>query len=88
MKNYRSNYKAAGWRGEPSETGTVMSDYSLKERMPAMGQKGEKSTERTRPARIKKPNAETLAAIEELEAGKGEKAASVAEMMAKLNADD
>jgi hypothetical protein len=65
-----------------------MSDYSLKERMPAMGQKGEKSTERTRPARIKKPNAETLAAIEELEAGKGEKAASVAEMMAKLNADD
>jgi hypothetical protein len=73
----------------PGGIETVISGYSLeKGRMPAMGQEGEKRTERKRPIRVKKPNAETLAAMEELEAGKGERAASVAEMMAKLNADD
>ena len=34
------------------------------------------------------PNAETLAAIEELESGGGESASTVEEFFAKLNADD
>jgi antitoxin component of RelBE/YafQ-DinJ toxin-antitoxin module len=38
------------------------------------------------PART--PNAETLAAIEELESGKGWRAATVEEMMAELNRED
>jgi antitoxin component of RelBE/YafQ-DinJ toxin-antitoxin module len=53
-----------------------------------MEQNGEKITGGKRPVRVKKPNAETLAAMEELESGKGDRAANVAEMMAKLNADD
>jgi hypothetical protein len=52
------------------------------------GKKGEKRTDRNRPVRVKKPNAETLAAIVELEAGKGKKAASVAEMVASLQRDN
>jgi len=37
---------------------------------------------------VKKPNAETRRAIEELEAGKGQRFNTVAEMMADLDADD
>ena len=44
--------------------------------------------ERRLPFEIKAPNAATRRAIEELEAGKGEKFDSVAEMMAALDADD
>jgi DNA-damage-inducible protein J len=40
------------------------------------------------PFEVKVPNAETRAAIAELEAGKGERFASVAALMADLNADD
>lgn len=44
--------------------------------------------ERRLPFEVKTPNKETSRAIEELEAGKGHKANSVAEMMAELNAND
>jgi len=44
--------------------------------------------ERCLPFDIKAPNATTRQAIEELEAGKGQKFASVAAMMAVLDADD
>lgn len=40
------------------------------------------------PFEIKVPNAETLQAMAELEAGEGHKSYSVAEFMAELNADD
>jgi DNA-damage-inducible protein J len=40
------------------------------------------------PFAVKVPNAETRAAIDELEAGKGNKSHSVKEFMAALNADD
>ena len=40
------------------------------------------------PFEVKAPNAETRAAIAELEAGKGERFESVAALMADLNADD
>lgn len=40
------------------------------------------------PFDVKVPNAVTREAIAELEAGKGDSAASVEELMAKLNADD
>jgi DNA-damage-inducible protein J len=40
------------------------------------------------PFEVKVPNAETRAAIAELEAGKGERFASVAALMADLTADD
>lgn len=44
--------------------------------------------ERCLPFAVKAPNATTREAIEELEAGKGQKFASVAAMMAVLDADD
>ena len=44
--------------------------------------------ERRLPFEVKAPNATTRRAMAELEAGKGYSADSVAEMMAKLNADD
>ncbi len=44
--------------------------------------------ERRLPFEVKAPNATTRRAIEELEAGKGERFNSVAEMMAALDADD
>lgn len=44
--------------------------------------------ERRLPFEVKAPNKTTAAAIAELEAGKGQKCASVAEMLAVLNADD
>ncbi len=44
--------------------------------------------ERRLPFEVKAPNRTTRRAIEELETGKGHKFKSVAEMMAKLNADD
>jgi DNA-damage-inducible protein J len=44
--------------------------------------------ERRLPFAVKVPNAETRAAIAELEAGKGNKSHSVKELMAALNADD
>jgi DNA-damage-inducible protein J len=44
--------------------------------------------ERRLPFAVKAPNAETRAAIAELEAGKGNKSHSVKEFMAALNADD
>ena len=44
--------------------------------------------ERRLPFAVKAPNATTRRAIEELEAGKGQKFNSVAEMMAALDADD
>ena len=44
--------------------------------------------ERRLPFDIKAPNATTRQAIEELEAGKGQKFASVAAMMAVLDADN
>jgi DNA-damage-inducible protein J len=44
--------------------------------------------ERCLPFAVKVPNAVTRGAIEELEAGKGERFDSVAEMMAALNAED
>ena len=40
------------------------------------------------PFEVKVPNKETRAAIAELEAGKGQKFSTVAEMMAALDADD
>ena len=40
------------------------------------------------PFEVKVPNAETLAAIEELERGKGRSFATVADLMADLNAPD
>lgn len=43
--------------------------------------------ERRLPFEVKAPNAATRRAMAELEAGKGHSANSVAEMMAKLNAD-
>ncbi|MGO8759713.1 MAG: hypothetical protein ACLQG3_16470 [Terracidiphilus sp.] len=53
-----------------------------------MGQKGEKKKERKRAVRSEEPNAETLAAIAEGEAGKVRRAATVEELMMKLNAED
>ena len=44
--------------------------------------------ERRLPFEVKAPNAMTRQAIEELEAGKGQKFSSVAAMMAALDADD
>ena len=44
--------------------------------------------ERRLPFEVKVPNKTTAAAIAELEAGKGHKCNSVAEMLAILNADD
>ena len=44
--------------------------------------------ERRLPFEVKAPNAATRRAIAELEAGKGQKFNSVAEMMADLDADD
>jgi DNA-damage-inducible protein J len=44
--------------------------------------------ERRLPFEVKAPNATTRKAIAELEAGKGKRAASVAALMADLNADD
>jgi DNA-damage-inducible protein J len=44
--------------------------------------------ERRLPFEVKAPGATTRAAIAELEAGKGQKFGSVAEMMATLYADD
>lgn len=44
--------------------------------------------ERRLPFEIKVPNATTLEAMAELEAGKGKRFASVKELMADLNADD
>ncbi|MDR3175166.1 MAG: type II toxin-antitoxin system RelB/DinJ family antitoxin [Desulfovibrio sp.] len=44
--------------------------------------------ERRLPFEVKAPNATTRRAIEELEAGKGEKFNSVADMMAALDADN
>lgn len=44
--------------------------------------------ERRLPFEVKVPNRETLEAIEELEAGKGNKSRTVKEFMAALNADD
>lgn len=44
--------------------------------------------ERRLPFAVKAPNATTRRAIAELEAGKGQKFNSVAEMMAALDADD
>jgi DNA-damage-inducible protein J len=44
--------------------------------------------ERRMPFEVKAPNAITIQAIAELEAGKGERFASVDELMADLHADD
>lgn len=44
--------------------------------------------ERQLPFAIKAPNAATREAIEELEAGKGQRCSSVADMMAVLDADN
>lgn len=44
--------------------------------------------ERRLPFEVKAPNKTTAAAIAELEAGKGHRCNSVAEMLAVLNADD
>ena len=44
--------------------------------------------EKRLPFEVKVPNPETLAAMAELEAGGGKSFASVAEVMADLNADD
>ena len=46
------------------------------------------ATEKAMPFKIKTPNRTTREAIAELEAGKGHKSGSVAEMMAALHADD
>ncbi len=46
------------------------------------------ASERCLPFAVKVPNEATRQAIEELEAGGGQKFNSVAEMMAALNADD
>ncbi|MGC9008986.1 MAG: type II toxin-antitoxin system RelB/DinJ family antitoxin, partial [Halothiobacillaceae bacterium] len=44
--------------------------------------------ERRMPFEVKVPNATTLKAIDELEAGKGKRFASVDDLMADLHADD
>jgi DNA-damage-inducible protein J len=44
--------------------------------------------ERTLPFEVKVPNAETVAAMQELERGEGVRFGSVAELMTELNADD
>jgi len=46
------------------------------------------ANDRRLPFEVKAPNRTTREAIEELEAGKGQKFNSVAEMMADLDADD
>ena len=44
--------------------------------------------EHTLPFDVRIPNAETKAALEELEAGKGKRFKNVKDLMAELNADD
>jgi DNA-damage-inducible protein J len=44
--------------------------------------------ERRLPFEVKAPNAKTRKAIDELEAGKGKRSASIAGLMSDLNADD
>jgi DNA-damage-inducible protein J len=46
------------------------------------------AAEKALPFAVKVPNAETVAAMEELERGEGFKAKDVDELMASLNADD
>lgn len=46
------------------------------------------AAEKALPFEARVPNAETVAAIEELERGGGKKFATVADLMADLNADD
>jgi DNA-damage-inducible protein J len=46
------------------------------------------ANDQTFPLELKAPNAETRAAIEELDAGKGQRFASVDALMADLHADD
>jgi antitoxin component of RelBE/YafQ-DinJ toxin-antitoxin module len=53
-----------------------------------MSQESKKESKRDRPIRGPEPNAETRAAIEELESGKGKRAATVEELMAELNAEE
>jgi len=57
-------------------------------RTPDIGLKSWERPVRERPPRIKEPNAESLAAIEELDSGKGKRVATVEELMAELNAED
>ena len=46
------------------------------------------AAEKALPFAVKVPNAETIAAMEELERGDGLKAENIEELMAALNADD
>jgi len=46
------------------------------------------ATDQAFPLELKVPNVETRAAIEELEAGRGHRAASIEELMEQLHADD
>ncbi len=53
-----------------------------------MSQAIKRTPKKERPARGTEPNAESRAAIEELESGQGKRVATVEELMAELNADD
>ena len=46
------------------------------------------AAEKALPFEVRVPNAETVAAMQEIEQGKGVRFASVADLMADLNADD
>jgi hypothetical protein len=49
---------------------------------------GKEISEQEQLVRAEIPNAKTLAAMEELESGKGKRVATIAELMAELNAEN
>jgi hypothetical protein len=53
-----------------------------------MSQKSKKKPKNEQPAQGMEPNAESRAAIEELESGQGKRVSTVEELMAELNAED
>jgi uncharacterized protein with WD repeat len=53
-----------------------------------MSQKSEKTPKKERKIRGMEPNAESRAAMEELESGQGKRVSTVEELMAELNAED
>jgi len=53
-----------------------------------MSQENKKKTKEERPVRGMEPNAETRAAMDELESGQGKRVATIEELMAELKAED
>ena len=60
----------------------------VRERRWDMSQESKKKPGMKRPVRGMEPNAESRAAIEELEFGQGKRVATVEELMAELNAEE